>query len=60
MTTSPHRTDSTHALLRSTRRRLAAFTMIKWDKKKQVLEIENYGTEPVRLANFVFEKGLKK
>ena len=40
--------------------KLAAFTMITWDKKKQVLEIENYGTEPVRLANFVFEKGLKK
>jgi hypothetical protein len=40
--------------------KLAAFTMITWDKKKQVLEIENYGTEPVRLANFVFERGLKK
>jgi hypothetical protein len=40
--------------------KLAALTMIKWDKKKQVLEIENYGTEPVRLANFVFEKGIKK
>ena len=40
--------------------KLAAFTMITWDKKKQVLEIENYGTEPVRLSNFVFEKGLKK
>ena len=40
--------------------KLAAFTMITWDKKKQVLEIENYGTEPVRLANFAFEKGLKK
>ena len=39
---------------------LAAFTMITWDKKKQTLEIENYGTEPVRLSNFVFEKGLKK
>jgi hypothetical protein len=25
-----------------------------------VLEIENYGTEPVRLSNFVFEKGQKK
>ena len=40
--------------------KLAAFTMITWDKKKQALEIENYGTEPVRLANFVFEKGLPK
>jgi hypothetical protein len=40
--------------------KLAALTMIKWDKKTQVLEIENYGTEPVRLANFVFESGLKK
>ena len=40
--------------------KLAALTMITWDKKKQMLEIENYGTEPVRLANFVFEKGLKK
>ena len=40
--------------------KLAAFTMITWDKKKQTLEIENYGTEPVRLANFEFEKGLKK
>lgn len=40
--------------------KLAAFTMITWDKKKQTLEIENYGTEPVRLGNFVFEKGLKK
>jgi len=40
--------------------KLAALTMITWDKKKQVLEIENYGTEPVRLSNFVFEKGQKK
>lgn len=40
--------------------KLAALTMITWDKKKQTLEIENYGTEPVRLANFVFEKGLNK
>jgi hypothetical protein len=40
--------------------KLAALTMITWDKKKKVLEIENYGTEPVRLSNFVFEKGLKK
>jgi len=40
--------------------KLAALTMIKWDKKKQNLEIENYGTEPVRLSNFVFESGLKK
>ena len=36
--------------------KLAAFTMIKFDKKKQALEIENYGTEPVRLSNFVIEK----
>jgi hypothetical protein len=35
--------------------KLAAFTMITFDKKKQTLEIENYGTEPVRLANFVVE-----
>ena len=40
--------------------KLAALTMITWDKKKQSLEIENYGTEPVRLNNFVFESGLKK
>jgi hypothetical protein len=40
--------------------KLAALTMISWDKKKQVLEIENYGTEPVRLSNFVFESGKKK
>jgi hypothetical protein len=40
--------------------KLAALTMITWDKKKQTLEIENYGTEPVRLSNFVFEKGLPK
>ena len=40
--------------------KLAALTMIKWDKKKQNLEIENYGTEPVRLSNFVFESGVKK
>ena len=40
--------------------KLAALTMIKWDKKKQNLEIENYGTEPVRLSNFVFESGIKK
>ena len=40
--------------------KLAALTMIKWDKKKQNLEIENYGTEPVRLSNFVFESGMKK
>ena len=36
--------------------KLAAFTMITFDKKKQALELENYGTEPVRLANFVVEK----
>jgi hypothetical protein len=36
--------------------KLAAFTMITFDKKKQVLEIENYGTEPVRLSNFIIEK----
>jgi hypothetical protein len=36
--------------------KLAAFTMITFDKKKQTLEIENYGTEPVRLGNFVIEK----
>src|SRR5262245_20591668 len=36
--------------------KLAAFTMITFDKKKQALEIENYGTEPVRLANFIIEK----
>ncbi|HEX5110141.1 MAG TPA: hypothetical protein VFV95_16935 [Vicinamibacterales bacterium] len=36
--------------------KLAAFTMITFDKKKQALEIENYGTEPVRLSNFIIEK----
>ena len=36
--------------------KLAAFTMITFDKGKRTLEIENYGTEPVRLGNFVIEK----
>jgi hypothetical protein len=36
--------------------KMAAFTQIRYDKKKNVMEIENYGTEPVRLNNFTIEK----
>ena len=36
--------------------KMAPFTQIKFDKKKNVMEIENYGTEPVRLNNITVEK----
>ena len=36
--------------------KMAAFTQITYDKKKNVMEIENYGTEPVRLNNITTEK----
>lgn len=36
--------------------KMAAFTQIRFDKKKNVMEIENYGTEPVRLNNITVEK----
>jgi hypothetical protein len=36
--------------------KMAAFTQITYDKKKNVMEIENYGTEPVRLNNITVEK----
>jgi len=36
--------------------KMAAFTQISYDKKKNVMEIENYGTEPVRLNNITVEK----
>jgi hypothetical protein len=36
--------------------KMAAFTQIRYDKKKNVMEIENYGTEPVRLNNITVEK----
>ena len=36
--------------------KMAAFTQIRYDKKKNVMEVENYGTEPVRLNNFTIEK----
>jgi hypothetical protein len=36
--------------------KLGALTMITYDKKKNSIEIENYGTEPVRLNNFEFVK----
>jgi hypothetical protein len=35
---------------------MAAFTQIRYDKKKNVMEIENYGTEPVRLNEITTEK----
>jgi hypothetical protein len=35
--------------------KMAAFTQIRYDKKKNVMEIENYGTEPVRLNNITSE-----
>ena len=35
---------------------MATFTQIKFDKKKNVMEIENYGTEPQRLNNITVEK----
>ena len=36
--------------------KMAPFTQIRFDKKKNVIEIENYGTEPVRLNNITVEK----
>jgi hypothetical protein len=36
--------------------KMAPFTQIRYDKKKNVMEIENYGTEPVRLNNITTEK----
>jgi hypothetical protein len=36
--------------------KMAPFTQIRFDKKKNVMEIENYGTEPVRLNNITVEK----
>ena len=36
--------------------KMAAFTQIRFDKKKNVMEIENYGTEPVRLNEITVEK----
>jgi hypothetical protein len=36
--------------------KMAAFTQIRYDKKKNVMEIENYGTEPVRLNEITTEK----
>jgi hypothetical protein len=36
--------------------KMASFTQITYDKKKNVMEIENYGTEPVRLNNITSEK----
>jgi hypothetical protein len=35
---------------------MVPFTKITFDKKKNVMEIENYGTEPVRLNNISVEK----
>ena len=36
--------------------KMAAFAQIKFDKKKNVREIETYGTEPQRLNNITVEK----
>ena len=36
--------------------KLAAFTQITFDKKKNTMVIENYGTEPVRLNEITTEK----
>jgi len=36
--------------------KLAAFTQITFDKKKNAMVIENYGTEPVRLNEITTEK----
>ncbi len=36
--------------------KMAAFTQITFDKKKNAMEIENYGTEPVRLNEITSEK----
>ena len=35
--------------------KMAAFTQIRYDQKKNVMEIENYGTEPVRLNELTVE-----
>jgi len=35
---------------------MAPFTQITFDKKKNVMEMEIYGTEPVRLNNITVEK----
>jgi hypothetical protein len=36
--------------------KMAPFTQIKFDKKKNQIEMEIYGTEPVRLNNITVEK----
>jgi hypothetical protein len=36
--------------------KMATFTQIRFDKKKNVMEIETYGTEPQRLNNITVEK----
>ena len=36
--------------------KMVAFAQIRFDKKKNVMEIENYGTEPQRLNNITVEK----
>jgi hypothetical protein len=36
--------------------KMAPFTQITFDKKKNVMEMEIYGTEPVRLNNITVEK----
>jgi hypothetical protein len=36
--------------------KMATFTQISYDKKKNVMEIENYGSEPVRLNEITTEK----
>ena len=36
--------------------KMVAFAQIRFDKKKNVMEIENYGTEPVRLNEIKVEK----
>jgi hypothetical protein len=36
--------------------KMAPFTQITFDKKKNVMEMEIYGTEPVRLNNITIEK----
>ena len=36
--------------------KMAPFTQIRYDKNKNVMEIENYGTEPVRLNEITIEK----
>jgi hypothetical protein len=36
--------------------KMSAFTQIRFDKKKNAMEIETYGTEPVRLNEITVEK----